>query len=70
MIQGKSRILDNRSRQDRNMIQLNHKQIFLDVFRLYFAPLVGAVRGAVREVAVVSKSIERRKRRQASTNLR
>ena len=44
------------------MRRLSHKQIFLDVLRLYFAPLVGAVRGAHREVAIVRRSIERRKR--------
>lgn len=44
------------------MRRLSHKQIFLDVLRLYFAPLVGAVRGAYREVTVVRRSIERRKR--------
>lgn len=51
------------------MNRLNHKQIFLDVLRLYFAPLIGSVRGAFREVAVVRRSIERRKRKHASTDL-
>ena len=44
------------------MRRLNHKQIFLDTLRLYFAPLIGAVRGACREVTVVRRSIERRRR--------
>jgi hypothetical protein len=47
---------------ERIMRRLSHRQIFLDVLRLYFAPLVGAIRGAFREVAVVQRSIERRKR--------
>lgn len=44
------------------MRRLNHKQIFLDTLRRYFAPVVGAIRGACREVTVVRRSIERRRR--------
>ena len=46
------------------MKSLNHKQIFLDVLRQYFAPLVGAFRGAIREMARVDRQIEQRRRRE------
>lgn len=46
--------------------QLSHKQIFLDVLRLYFAPLTGAIRGCRREISVVTRSIERRRQREAA----
>lgn len=44
------------------MRSLDHKQIFLDTLRLYFAPLTGAVRGCIREIDMVSRQIERRRR--------
>lgn len=44
------------------MRRLNHKRIFLDTVRLYFAPLTGAVRGCIREFRVVSRDIERHRR--------
>jgi hypothetical protein len=40
--------------------------ILLIVLSLYFAPLVGALRGSVREMARVNRRIELRKRREES----
>lgn len=52
------------------MRSLDHKQIFLDVLRLYFAPLTGAIRGSRREIDVVTRSIERRRQREAAAAAR
>lgn len=43
------------------MRSLNHRQVFIDTLRLYFAPLVGAIRGAISEVKAVESSIAARK---------
>lgn len=48
------------------MRSLNHRQIFQDTLLLYFAPLVGAFRGAIREVRMTRKCIERRKAREST----
>jgi hypothetical protein len=39
------------------MRSLNHRQVFIDTVPLYFAPLVGAIRGAISEVKAVESSI-------------
>lgn len=49
------------------MQRLNQKQIFLDTVRMYFAPLVGAIRGARREMARVERAIARRKAREKTS---
>jgi hypothetical protein len=50
------------------MRSLNHRQVFIDTVRLYFAPLVGAIRGAINEVKAVESSIAARRSLEHRTN--
>lgn len=47
--------------EDHRMTRLSHRQIFLDTARPYFAPLTGAIKGSLREIAIVQRTIDRRK---------
>lgn len=50
------------------MTRLNHRQIFLDTMRLYFAPLTGAITDSLREIAIVQRRIDRRKAAQRQSH--
>jgi len=47
-------------------MKLNYKQIFIDSVRLYFAPLIGAIKGANREWADEYKRQQQRRKLQST----